>query len=84
MRHQAQNGFMGIFVRIIQHKKGHLVYVPHKGKIISSYKGVFDDSFYSALVYASQPYTEYMAIQPAVLYIPYATFSKKHTDDIIT
>ena len=37
MRHQAQKGFCGIFVGILQHQKGHLVYVPGTSKIISSY-----------------------------------------------
>ena len=41
MRHQAQNGFSGIFVGITQHKKGYRVYVPGTRKIISSYDVVF-------------------------------------------
>ena len=36
MRHQAQNGFRGIFVDIPEHQKGYLVYVPSTRKIISS------------------------------------------------
>ena len=37
MCHQAQKGFHGIFIGIPQHQKGHIVYVPHRHKIISSY-----------------------------------------------
>ena len=33
MRHQAQNGFCGIFVGIPQHHKGYLVYVPSTKKL---------------------------------------------------
>ena len=40
MRHQAQKGFCSIFVGILQHQKGYLVYVLSTRKIISSY-GVF-------------------------------------------
>ena len=73
MRHQAQKGFRGIFVGIIQHQKGCLVYVPHTRKIISSYGVVFDDILSSALMYTSQTYAEAMAMQPAVSYIYCAT-----------
>ena len=45
MRHQAQQGFCGIFVGIPQHQKGYLVYVPSTRKVISSYDVVFDESF---------------------------------------
>ena len=45
MRHQAQKGFRGICVRIPQHQKRYLVYVPNTRKIISSYDVVFDDFF---------------------------------------
>ena len=64
--HQEQNGFCGIFVGITQNQKGHLVYVPHKHRIISSYDVVFDESFSTDLAYASQLYSESMAIRPAV------------------
>ena len=57
MRHQAKNGFCGIFVGIPQHQKGCLFYVPHNRKIVSSYDVVFDDIFSSALVYTSQTYS---------------------------
>ena len=36
MRHQVQKYFLGIFLGIKHHKKGCLVYVPHRRKIISS------------------------------------------------
>ena len=58
IRHQAQKGFCGIFVGIPQHQKGYLFYVPHKRKIISLYDVVFDEIFFSALFYTSQPYLE--------------------------
>ena len=84
MRHQAQKGFRGIFVGIPQHQKGYLVYVPSTRKIISSYDVVFDKKQSSALSYTSQPYTEAMAMRPAVTYTPYATSSKEKTGDVIT
>ena len=49
MRHQAQKGFRGIFVGILEHQKGYLVYVHSTRKVISSYNVVFDKSFSSAL-----------------------------------
>ena len=58
MRHQAQKGFHDIFVGIPQHQKGYLVYLPITRKIISSYDAVFNESFSSALVYTSRPYSE--------------------------
>ena len=36
MRHQAQKGFRGIFVGILERQKGYLVYVPSTKKVISS------------------------------------------------
>ena len=53
MRHQAQKGFLGIFVSIPEHQKVYLVYVPSTRKVISSYDVVFDESFSSALSYTS-------------------------------
>ena len=44
MRHQAQKVFCGIFVGILQHHKGYLVYVPSSKKIISSHDVVFDEN----------------------------------------
>ena len=35
MRHQAQKGFRGISVVILEHQKGYLVYVPSNRKVIS-------------------------------------------------
>ena len=45
MCHQAQKRFCGIFVRIPEHQKGYIVYVPSTRKIISSYDVVFHKSF---------------------------------------
>ena len=73
MRHQAQKNYRGIFVGITEHQKGYLVYVPSTMQIISSYDVVFDASFSSALSYTPQPYTEAMAMRPAVTYTPCAT-----------
>ena len=83
MRHQAQKGFRGIFVGITQHQKVYLVYVPSTRKVISSYDVVFDESFSSALSYTSRPYSDAMAMRPAVMYTPYATFLKEQTSDVI-
>ena len=66
MRHQAQKGFFGIFVGITQQQKGYLVYVPSTRKVMPSYNVVFDESFSSVLEYTSQPYSEAMAMRPAV------------------
>ena len=49
MCHQAQKGFCGIFVVMIQHQKCYLMYIPRASKIISSYDVVFNESFSSAL-----------------------------------
>ena len=56
MRHQAHKGFHGILVRIPDHQKGSLVYVPITRKIIYIYDVVFDESLSSALAYMSQHY----------------------------
>ena len=40
--------------------------------------------FSSALSYTSQPYSELMAMRPAVTYTPYDTSSKEQTGDAIT
>ena len=84
MRHQAQKGFCGIIVGIPHHQKGYLVYVPHTRKMLSSYDVVFDESFYRALAYMSQPYAEAMYMQPAVSCITYDTYSREKTSNIIT
>ena len=60
MFHLSQKGFCGILVRITHNKKGYLIYVPHKRKILSSYDVVFDDILSTALSYKSQLYAEAM------------------------
>ena len=84
MRHQAQKGFHGICVGIPEHQNIYLVYVPSTRKLISSYNFVFDESFSSVLSYMSRPYSEAMAMRPAVTYTPYATSSKEQIGDVIT
>ena len=69
MHHQAQKGFRGIFVGIPEHQKGYLVYVPSTRKIIYSYDVVFDESFSNALAYMPRPYSEAMAMRPAVWHV---------------
>ena len=59
------------------------MYVPSTRKVISSYDDVFDKSFSSALSYTSRPYSEAMAMRPAVTYTPYATSSKEQTGNEI-
>ena len=66
IRHQAQKYFHGIFVGIPQHQKVYLVDVPRRRKIISAYDVVFDESFSSALAYASQPYLKAMVMHTDV------------------
>ena len=51
-RHQSQADFGGIFVGSPHHQKLYLVYVPYRRKIASSYD-IFDESFFSVLVYKS-------------------------------
>ena len=75
--------FFGIFVGIPEHQKGYLVYLPSTGKIISSYNVVFDEKHSRVLAYTSRPYSEAMAIHPAVTYTPYVTSSKEQTGDVI-
>ena len=57
------------------------MYVPSTRKIISSYDVVFDEKISSALAYMSQPYSEAMAMRPAVTYTPYGTSSREQTGD---
>ena len=83
IRHQAQKGFHVIFVGILENQKGYLVYVPSTRKIISSYDVVFDESFSSALEYKSRPYSEAMAMRPAVTYTSYGTSPREKTGNII-
>ena len=84
MCHQARKGFRGIFVRIPEHQKGYIVYVPSTRKKISSYDVVFDKKTFSALEYTSRPYSEAMVMRPAVTYTPYTMSSKEQTGDVIT
>ena len=84
MSHQAQMVFCGIFVGIPQHQKGYIVYIPHIRNIVSSYDVVFGEIFFSVLSYTSQQYAEAMAMQPAMAYMPYATYSSEQTGDTIT
>ena len=77
MCHQAQKGFRGIFVGILQHQKGYLLYAPITSEIISPYDVVFDESFSSALAYTSQTYSEAMVIHPDVMYTPCGTSLKE-------
>ena len=53
-------------------------------KIISSHDVVSDESFSITLAYTSQPYSEAMAVHPAVSYIPCDTYSRVKSGDIIT
>ena len=45
---------------------------------------MFDESLSSALAYTSQPYSESMAMRPAVTYTPCDTSLREQTGDIIT
>ena len=84
MRHQSQNVFCGIFIGITLHQKWHLIYVPSIRKIVSSHGVVFYETFSIVLAYTSRPYSEALAMRPAVLYIPYTTSSTEQTGNIIT
>ena len=57
---------------------------PVQGRYISLYDVVLDKNKSSALAYTSQPYSEAMAMCPAVTYTPYATSLKEQTGDVIT
>ena len=59
------------------------MYVPITRNIISLYNLVFDESFSSALAYTSRPYSEAVAMRPAVTYTPYGTSLKEQTGDVI-
>ena len=84
MRHKSQNVFWVIFVRLSQHQKGYLIYVPSTLKIVSWHGVVSDKTFSSALAYKSHQYSEELATWPTLLYIPYATSSNKQTGNILT
>ena len=60
------------------------MYVPSSRNIIYSYDVVFEESFSSALAYASQPYSEAMAMRTAGPYTPCATSPREHNGDIIS
>ena len=60
------------------------MYVPSTRKIIYSYAVVFDESFFSAISYTSQPCAEATDMLPYVSYTPCATSPKEKTGDIIT
>ena len=53
-------------------------------KIVSSHEFVFYKTFSSALAYTPRPYSEALAIWPAVSYFPYATLSHGQTGNIIS
>ena len=59
------------------------MYLPSTRKLISSYDVMFDESFSSVLSYTSRPYSEAMAMRPAVMYTPYATSSREQTGGVI-
>ena len=84
MRHKAQKCFRGIFVGIPENQKVYIMYVLISRNIISSYGVVFDEIFSNVLTYTSQPYSESMAMRPAVTYTTCVTSSREHTGDIIT
>ena len=84
MLNQSQNGFWGIFVGIMQHRKGCLIYVPSTRKIFSLHDVVFDEIFSSALAYTPHPYSQALATRPEVSYIQYAKSSHEKTGNIIT
>ena len=84
IRHQAQKVFRGIFVGIPQYQKVFILYVPSTKKIISSCDVVLYESFSIVLACMSQPYSESMAMPPAVLYTPCATSLREQTGDVIT
>ena len=45
---------------------------------------MFDENNSSALSYTPRPYSEAIAMRPAVKYTPYTTSSREKTDDVIT
>ena len=64
MPHQSPKGFRDIFVGIMQHQKGYLIYVPSTRKIFSLHDAVSDETFPSALAYTSRLYPESLDMQP--------------------
>ena len=59
------------------------MYVPSTRKVLSSYDVVFDESFSSALSHTSRPYSEAMAMRPAVMFTAYATSPKEKPGGVI-
>ena len=57
--------------------------IPNTRKIISSCGVILDEIFSSALAYTSRPYSEAMAVLPAVTYTPCDTSSREKTGGII-
>ena len=47
MRHQLQQGFWDIFIGILKHQKGYLIYIDSTQKIVSSHDVVFGKTFSS-------------------------------------
>ena len=64
--------------------KGYLICVPSTWKIFSSIDVVFDEAFYSALVYTSHPYSKALPMRSEVSYIMYTVLSHEQTRKIIT
>ena len=59
------------------------MYVPSTRKVIYLYDVVFDEKHHS-VSYTPRPYSEAMAMRPAVTYTPYMTSSKEKTGNVIT
>ena len=57
------------------------MWVQNKRKIISSYDVVFDEKHSNALAYMSQPYSEAVAMRPAMTCTPCDTYFREHTDN---
>ena len=83
IRNQPQKKYRGIFVGIPQHPHGYLIYEPSTQKIVSSHDIVFDKIFSHSLAYTIRTYSEALAMQIEVLYIPWATVSHEKTSVII-
>ena len=66
MSHQLQKCLRGIFVGILQHQKGYLIYVPSTRKIASSHDVVLDKTFSGVLTYTPCLYSEALAMRPSV------------------
>ena len=60
------------------------MYIPSTRKKISSYNVLFDKIFSNALAYRSRPYSEAMAMRPAVMHTLDATSLNEQTRNLIT